>query len=216
MNSTIDSGTALEAWKKSILLALDKEKITTRKRPFREIENFVVKIRDGSDYEKALDILEKITPWEYPDIEDIKTLLFTKNKPSIVSYSYGERIHNYEGLNQLEEHVIPLLRKVEKTRRAVISIINPKRDLYPDNRAIPGLLNIQFKINENKELDIYLLMRGMDIFLGLPFNIAMARLLQEHVARKTNTKPGSISIYSTTAQLYCDYEEYIEEMLKII
>ncbi len=207
--------TAIDAWKKSIKALLDQEVKSGRRRSFREIENYMIEIKNLNDWLKPLTILEKVTPWEYPDIEDISNYLLSPVKPQIFQFTYGERISNFNGYNQLEEHVIPLLQKVPKTRRAVISIVQPEKDLFIENRAIPALLSIQFRRNK-ENIDIYFLMRSLDVFLGLPFNMLNAYILQKYVAKRLNLIPGKLSIYSTSAQLYNDYEEYIEEVLRLI
>ncbi len=217
----INEKSAIMAWKKAIIKLMKAELIKDRKRKFREEEHIVIKIRDPSmkDIEKIHTLLEKKTPWEFPDIEDIKMFLFSKHKPPIFHYTFGERLLNYDAFNQLDNYVISLLLERPKSRRAIVGILNPKKDLKTENMALGSLLMMQFLIkkkNEESLLDIYGFMRSLDIFVGLPFNILTLLLLQEYVANRLGIKTGSINIYSTNAQLYLDYENYIEEILNVL
>lgn len=62
-------------------------------------------------------------------------------------------------------------------------------------------------------LDLSLIMRSWDCFLGAPFNIAGYAFLLHLVAQVTKHKPGKLTIFAHNAHLYHNHFAQVEEMM---
>ena len=202
----------IEAWKKALKVVLRGEIEKGRKRIIKKEENMIIRINNAYDYKKSLEILHNTTPWEYPSLETIKELLFNPTHEKILPYSYGYRILNLSGLNQLRDYIIPLLKKKRNSRSAIITLIDPLIDLK-ETKILPSMIFLQFRII-NEELWIKHIIRSNDLLIGWPFNIIVSRLLQEKVSRELDVKIGGIDSITLETHIYREYEPLIEKILR--
>ena len=72
----------------------------------------------------------------------------------------------------------------------------------------------QFYVNKNKELSCHMYQRSVDVFLGLPFNIASYALLTHLLAHHCNLKVGELVISTGDTHIYKDHIEQVKEQLK--
>jgi thymidylate synthase len=71
----------------------------------------------------------------------------------------------------------------------------------------------QFYVNKNRELSCHMYQRSVDVFLGLPFNIASYALLTHMIAQVCDMKVGELVISTGDTHIYRDHVEQVREQL---
>ena len=101
--------------------------------------------------------------------------------------------YNYNGLgiDQLN-NCINLIKNNPTSKRILMTSWNPVQ--LNDMCIQPSNLSYQFYLSDINELSCILYQRCVDMYLGLPFNIASVSLLVYLLAHITNNKPGHVSI----------------------
>lgn len=83
-----------------------------------------------------------------------------------------------------------------------------------DQMALPPChVMSQFYINKNRELSCHMYQRSVDVFLGLPFNIASYALLTHLIAQVCDMKVGELVISTGDTHIYQDHIEQVKEQL---
>ncbi len=101
--------------------------------------------------------------------------------PVGASYTYGSRMRNYFGVDQVQK-VIDEIKSEKYTRRATISLIDPKVDSGAKNP--PCLNHCWFRVQADK---LYLIatLRSNDMYEAWPLNAFGLRMLQEHLGHQS-------------------------------
>ena len=96
-------------------------------------------------------------------------------------------------------------------RRHIISAWNVGE---MDQMALPPChVMSQFYVNKNKELSCHMYQRSVDVFLGLPFNIASYALFTHLIAHHCGLKVGELIISTGDTHIYKDHIEQVKEQL---
>ena len=83
-----------------------------------------------------------------------------------------------------------------------------------DQMALPPChVMSQFYVNKNKELSCHMYQRSVDVFLGLPFNIASYALLTHLIAHHCGYKVGELVISTGDTHIYKDHVEQVKEQM---
>ncbi|WP_211258952.1 thymidylate synthase [Spirillospora albida] len=101
--------------------------------------------------------------------------------------AYGPRLRAWTGIDQFDR-VRRLLLEDPDTRRAVLTIFDPARDLV-DERDIPCTLGHRFYLRDGL-LHMVTSMRSQDVWRGLPYDLFTATLLLELMAGWVGAQVG--------------------------
>ena len=122
---------------------------------------------------------------------------------------YGKQWRNFEGVDQLRKLITNIITD-PNSRRLILSAWNPT-ELH--HMALPPChYGFQVYINDGK-LDLMWQQRSADVFLGLPYDIAMYGLLLELLAKGTGYKPGRLIAQLGDCHLYSNHIEQSKELL---
>ncbi|MFW9931882.1 MAG: thymidylate synthase [Candidatus Thorarchaeota archaeon] len=115
-------------------------------------------------------------------------------------YTYGERLNAWgDGeVNQIE-YVINKLKESPKTRRAVATTWDPRKDTVHDE--VPCLNHFVFMTREDI-VDMSVMIRSNDMYGAWLANVYGLTELLRHVATETGLRPGRITTVSINAHIY--------------
>lgn len=173
----------------------------------------IVSVISGEDPNNLY--IPKWLPNDGKHLEDYLPTILTGNCPAGTSYTYGSRIRSYFGIDQVQE-VIDELKREKYSRRAVISLLDPKIDTGSENP--PCLNHCWFRI-QNGKLYLIATIRSNDMFEGWPENAFGLRMLQNLVWKKIlatypDVELGDLVIHSLSAHLYDDCWEEARQIVK--
>lgn len=122
---------------------------------------------------------------------------------------YGKQWRDFNGVDQLRRLISGIMTKPE-SRRLIVNAWNPS-ELH--HMALPPChYGFQVYINNN-QLDLMWQQRSADVFLGLPYDIAMYGLLLELLAKGAGYKPGRLIAQLGDCHLYSNHREQSKELL---
>ena len=127
-------------------------------------------------------------------------------------YKWNDQANSHEvtEIDQLK-NLIEGLQKDPNGRRHILSSWNVGE---LDQMALPPChVMSQFYVNKNKELSCHMYQRSVDVFLGLPFNIASYALLTHLIAHHCGLKVGELIISTGDTHIYKDHVEQVKEQL---
>jgi thymidylate synthase (methanogen type) len=205
----------LVAWKGAISFILSEGRafIDDEGRECHEVNNLRVTVEKATSTVEGVRAMRRNRKWHYPSEEELSNIMLNKEAASVYDYLYGQRIFSYNGtLDQVNDFIIPLLKRKQNTRRAIISLLNPVRDLKPDAKNIVGISLIHFRVIEGR-LNVTAVIRTSGFFTGWPANIYQLSKLQEYVAHAINLPQGVITTISLAAHLHSDSFDDIELVL---
>ena len=124
--------------------------------------------------------------------------------------SFGPRSVDQIGrlLHELREH--------KYSRYHVVTAWNPS-DFFGAgaNAALPAChMMFQCYVNNNNTLDLMMLQRSCDTFLGVPYNIASYALLIHLISNELNLIPGRLIWTGNCVHLYENHLEQARELIK--
>ena len=122
---------------------------------------------------------------------------------------YGKQWRDFQGVDQLRD-LVHAIRTNPDSRRMMVSAWNPAD--MPDMVLPPCHYAFQVYVN-NGVIDLMWQQRSADIFLGLPYDIAMYGLLLEMLAKGSDLKPGQLIGQLGDCHLYNNHLDQAKEYL---
>jgi thymidylate synthase len=122
---------------------------------------------------------------------------------------YGKQWRNFKGVDQLSE-LVHAIHTNPNSRRMVVSAWNPAE--MHEMVLPPCHHSFQVYINDGV-MDLMWQQRSADVFLGLPYDIAMYGLLLEMLAKGAKLKPGRLIGQLGDCHLYNNHLEQAKEYL---
>lgn len=134
------------------------------------------------------------------------------------AYTYGERIFDWDGLNQ-EEIMVEKLKRYPYDRGALAVLWKPHQDNFPPKNTerqemeqtkgwkVPCLVMILGQCL-GEELNLTAVFRNNDVYGAWPLNAFALRKFQQEIATKINKNLGSLTTISHIAEMYeIDWED---------
>lgn len=123
---------------------------------------------------------------------------------------YGKQWRDFMGVDQLMM-VIDRIKQMPNDRRQIVTAWNPVD--IPKMALPPCHMMYQFNVR-NGFLDLQWYQRSVDVFLGLPFNIASYAALIHIIAKCTGLKPGHLVFTGGNTHIYMDHISQCKEVLQ--
>jgi thymidylate synthase len=143
--------------------------------------------------------------WRTPIIHKAET--FTDDFGNIFNRQGNLHIKETDQLKNLIEG----LQKDPNSRRHILSAWNAGE---LDQMALPPChILCQFYVSKHRELSCHMYQRSVDVFLGLPFNIASYALLTHMIAQVCNFTVGELVISTGDTHIYKNHIDQVKEQL---
>jgi len=205
MQKIIKARSIGEAWLLGLDMIISKGIVVNyqyRNKSIKEIQNLSILIINHGKPDFILNQLgdKKIIDWMKNN--------FLESKPiETWGYSYGKRIFNYNGFNQMDM-VIKKLMNCPETTSATISLQNPPND----DVHIPCINTIDFKIRENK-LHMNLFIRSQDFVRKMYADFISLKEIYNKVLREIKgINSGRIYAFIASANINLKDLEYSVEI----
>ena len=119
------------------------------------------------------------------------------------------------GFDQIS-NLINSIKEKPNSRYHIVSAWNPVDFLaYSEEAALPAChMLFQCSVRNGMYIDISVIMRSNDLFLGAPYNIASYSLLANLIASVTGHMPGELTYYVNSAHIYENHIDQIKEQLE--
>jgi len=117
-----------------------------------------------------------------------------------------------DGVDQLQ-NAFDLIKNDPNSRRIIVTAYNPQEAHL--GVLEPCHMSFQFNVRDGF-LDCMFLMRSIDTFLGLPFNVASYGVLTHIMAAATGLKPGVLTFMGGDTHLYQNHMEQAKTQLERI
>src|SRR3989339_317309 len=133
-----------------------------------------------------------------------KQQVLTADPVPSVTYTYGMRLRNHNGVNQIHT-MIEKLKKAPWSRQAVAVTWNVQVDNEAANPPCLDLIQAEVKYNK---LYLTVYFRSNDMFRAWPENALALRATQKEIATAVGVAIGSLTIVSSSAHIY--EENYVK------
>jgi thymidylate synthase len=145
------------------------------------------------------------------------------NDPNYVGRIYGAQWRNWlhvdliarplsVGVTDQLRDLVHNLKTDPMSRRHVVTAYNPGE--LGDMCLPPCHLMFQCYVRTDKTLDMVVYMRSVDLFIGLPFDIASYALLQRILAQQTGLNSGELTFMLGDAHIYNNHIAQVETVLQ--
>jgi thymidylate synthase len=124
---------------------------------------------------------------------------------------YGHQMRNFndQNIDQMQMLIKNLIADPD-SRRHIISLWNPAQ--LDQMRLPPCYLYFQFYV-ENGLINLFVLQRSGDLFLGLPYDVCLFSLFLLYVAEQCDLKPNKLEINIIDAHIYSNQLNAVKEYL---
>ena len=125
---------------------------------------------------------------------------------------YGHQMRNFNDQNIDQMHnLLNGIMDGPDSRRHIISLWNPAQ--LADMKLPPCYLYFQFFV-DGDNLNMFVVQRSGDLFLGIPYDVALFSKILIYVADKTGYKPSWLDVQIIDAHIYDNQHEAVQEYLE--
>jgi thymidylate synthase len=117
--------------------------------------------------------------------------------------AYGPRLRAWAGDVDQLDRVRTLLTRDPQSRQAVVQLFDPSRD-WAGHRDVPCTLGYRFFVRDGA-LVMYTTMRSQDLWLGFPYDVFAATLIQELLAAWLGVGLGAYHHHVDSLHLYREH-----------
>lgn len=157
----------------------------------KEVLNVFVTVEDPLSTDEVLE--------KYADREMVKWMKgnFLRKEPVLDwGYSYGQRLFDFEGINQVK-NIVAKLRSDPNSKSATITLMNPKDDVG----HVPCIVAIDFKIRRNR-LMLTAFFRSQDVGKKMYADVISIGEIGKAISEKVGVKMGSLNILIVSLHAY--------------
>ena len=124
---------------------------------------------------------------------------------------YGHQMRNFndQNIDQMQMLIKQLINDPD-SRRHIISLWNPAQ--IDQMRLPPCYLYFQFFVEHNK-LNMFVVQRSGDLFLGIPYDMALFTKILLYVSEKVGLKANWLEVQIVDAHIYDNQYDAIHEYL---
>ncbi len=167
---------------------------------------------------KAYTYGNELRAYNYPSAMEIKNLV---NSTEYKDFEFGQgewldKNVNYIGesceVNQIAD-IIDVLKRDPYSKACVAITWHPSKELMKKHKSSPCLVLLQAIVQDEK-LNLLVFFRSHDMTQGWPENAYGCAAIQEEIAKGIGIESGILTIISGSAQIYNNYYQQVEEMLK--
>lgn len=158
-------------------------------------------------------------PTEFDNVEQTYKQEFDSETDVPFGYCgniYGVQWRDFgDGFDQIE-NVLKSLKHHPDSRYHIVTAWDPN-DFLGDSfgACLPAChILFQFSVRDGKYLDLMLLQRSCDTFLGVPFNIASYALLDHLIAAEVGLEPGEFIWVGNSVHLYENHLDAVATQLE--
>jgi thymidylate synthase len=193
----IEGRKVADVWLKVLdrIIKFGYEKMSSYDEKQRELVDLITIINDENPDKPYLPFFMGFND---KDLTKYYPQLMTKGSFEGVEYTYGSRLRNHSGINQVAE-MIEELRKGHYSRRAIAFTWNVEKDC--GNVKAP-CLNVVQALIEDDVLYLTAYFRSNDMFKAWPQNAFGLLKIQKEIAIELNLRIGKMIIISCSAHIY--------------
>lgn len=189
--------------------------VTTKKLAWNAVKSELLWFLEGSNDERRLaEILHGSRDTEYSTIwTGNAQAAYWQPKarmPGDLGRVYGVQWRDWGGFDQVER-LIDGLKNDPNGRRHIITAWNVDE---LDQMALPPChVMSQFYVSNDGKLSCHMYQRSVDVFLGLPFNIASYALLTHMIAQVCDLGVGELVISTGDTHIYSNHVTQVKQQL---
>ncbi|GAB6181760.1 hypothetical protein JCM14036_30790 [Desulfotomaculum defluvii] len=124
--------------------------------------------------------------------------------------AYGFRLRSFFGFDQINR-AIEILRYDQNSRRVVLNMWSPT-DLNIISKDLPCNTSVFLKIRDQR-LDMTVVNRSNDLYLGIPYNVFVFYLLQLYISQKLGCQIGVQRHFTDSLHLYQENFGQVEKII---
>ena len=126
---------------------------------------------------------------------------------------YGKQWRDWDAMFDQINHLLHSLKENPNSRYHIVSAWNPADFIGSNKAALPACHTMFQCCINNGKLDLMMLQRSCDMFLGVPFNIASYALLTHILAKECGLEPGTFTWVGNCCHIYENHVEQVNELL---
>ncbi|MFD7016670.1 thymidylate synthase [Streptomyces sp. NPDC059928] len=222
----LTADTIAELFSGAVTLAKSGDKVSPRgmlTREVRDVHMLLTQPRARLLYAPPVRILNPAfavaeTVWhlsgsDAPWIFDYNTRLQQYADDGRLLGAYGPRMRNWAGKVDQLSRVVEILTEDPDSRRALIQLYDPAQDAA-GHKDVPCTLGFRFHLRAGR-LHMATMMRGQDVWIGMPYDVFFYTVLHELVAGWLDAELGEFHLHVGSLHVYDQHVEQAEQLTSL-